>query len=250
MNKRRDWTREELILAINLYCRTPFGKIHNRNPEIIKLAKDISRSPSAVSYKLANFASIDPTLSRKGASNYSKRDLEVWEEFFNDWESLAYESEILRLKYEKTNIVEEIKDKLPEAREKISAVKVRTTQSFFRKTILATYNYQCCITGISVAELLVASHIVPWSRDEKNRMNPSNGLCLNALHDKAFDVGLITISDKYRVIISKYLEKKCILGVECSYFKKFQDQKITLPKRFLPSKDLIKYHREKIFIKE
>ncbi len=86
---RRNWIREELILAINLYCKTPFGRIHNRNPEIIKLANLIDRTPSSVSYKLANFASIDPSLQRKGASNVSKLDIDVWKEFFNDWEKLG-----------------------------------------------------------------------------------------------------------------------------------------------------------------
>jgi putative restriction endonuclease len=39
------WTREELIIAFNLYCKIPFGKIHNRNPEIIELAKILGRTP-------------------------------------------------------------------------------------------------------------------------------------------------------------------------------------------------------------
>src|SRR5271155_4885876 len=57
---RRDWTREELIVAFNLYCKIPFGRIHIRNPLIIELAKAIGRTPSAVSWKLANFARLDP----------------------------------------------------------------------------------------------------------------------------------------------------------------------------------------------
>ena len=65
----KSWTRDELILAINLYCKTPFGRIHIRNPEIIELAKLLNRTPGSVSYKLANFASIDPSLDRKGVSN-------------------------------------------------------------------------------------------------------------------------------------------------------------------------------------
>ena len=90
---RKSWTRGELILAINLYCKTPFGKIHYHNPLIIELAKYLGRTPGSVSYKLANFASIDPSLDRKGASNVSKLDKETWEEFFNDWEKMAFESE-------------------------------------------------------------------------------------------------------------------------------------------------------------
>lgn len=63
---QRLWTREELILAINLYCKIPFGKLHRNNPDIIKLAKLIDRTPNTVSYKLVNFASFDPSLEARG----------------------------------------------------------------------------------------------------------------------------------------------------------------------------------------
>ena len=56
---RRDWSRDELIVAFNLYCKIPFGQIHIRNPLIVELAKVIGRTPSAVSWKLANFARRD-----------------------------------------------------------------------------------------------------------------------------------------------------------------------------------------------
>ena len=74
------WTREELILAINLYCKLPFGRLHRANPDIIHLAKLIHRTPSAVALKLVNFASFDPSLRArgiKGASNASKLDSQI-----------------------------------------------------------------------------------------------------------------------------------------------------------------------------
>ena len=101
MIERKPWTRDELILAINLYCKTPFGKIHVRNPDIIELASNLERTPGSVSYKLANFASIDPSLDRKGASNVSKLDKEVWAEFFDNWDDMAYQSEALMAKFNK-----------------------------------------------------------------------------------------------------------------------------------------------------
>ena len=61
--------------------------------------------------------------------------------------------------------------------------------------VMSAYNGRCCITGLSLSGLLVASHIIPWSHDRDNRVNPRNGLLLSALHDKAFDTGLITIKD-------------------------------------------------------
>lgn len=59
-------------------------------------------------------------------------------------------------------------------------------------------------------ELLIASHIIPWGKDEKNRLNPMNGLLLNALHDKAFENGLITIAEDYTIKISSSCKKKNI----------------------------------------
>ncbi|KHE91565.1 MAG: HNH endonuclease [Candidatus Scalindua rubra] len=243
---RRNWTREELILAINLYCKTPFGRIHNRNPEIIKLAKLIDRTPSSVSYKLANFASIDPSLQRKGASNVSKLDIEVWNEFFNDWEKLAFESEMLLAKYDNNGLTTDIEMFPPEGYDRASIVKTRVNQTFFRKTVLASYNCKCCITGLSLTELLVASHIIPWSKDAKNRLNPRNGLCLNALHDKAFDKGFISISEKFRIIVSSRL-KDSETSPEKELINKYDDQPISLPSRFLPDSEFLSYHRKNIF---
>jgi putative restriction endonuclease len=234
--ERKLWTRDELILAINLYCKTPFGRIHMRNPAIINLAKILGRSPGSVSYKLANFAHIDPTIDRKGAANVSKLDREVWDEFFDDWDAMAFESEIRMAKMTKAESdVMAIKN--GETRNAI--VKVRVNQNFFRKMILSSYNNLCCITGIDNAELLIASHIVPWANDEKNRMNPLNGLCLNALHDRAFDKGLITIDERYKVIVSKKVKHKLLL--------QYDRKSITLPSRFLPDQKFISFHRNNIF---
>ena len=98
---RRDWTREELIVAFNLYCKIPFGRIHIRNPLIIELAKSIGRTPSAVSWKLANFARLDPALQKRniaGASHGARAEIDIWNEFNQDWEKLAFESERLMVK--------------------------------------------------------------------------------------------------------------------------------------------------------
>lgn len=237
----KSWTKDELILAINLYCKTPFGKIHTGNPEIILLANRLNRTPGSISYKLANFASIDPSLPRKGASNVSKLDREVWTDFFENWDEMAYQSEkdFLGEKF-----IDEEAIKIPEGKTREAIVKTRVNQSFFRKTILASYG-ACCITGIPTPELLVASHIIPWSKDEKNRTNPRNGLCLNCLHDRAFDVGLITLSNDFSVIVSPKLKKHPSQQVEI--VTAYEGKRITLPTRFLPDQALLDYHRENIF---
>lgn len=249
-----NWSREELILAFNLYCKTSFGKIHNRNPEIVALAKLLDRSPSAVSWKLANFARLDPSLKDRnivGASHGSKLDQEVWNEFNGNWPRLAFESE--RLFAQKTGQPIEslagidIAD-LPRAgKEREALVRVRVNQGFFRKAVLAAYRYRCCITGLEIPELLNASHIIPWSRDEANRVNPRNGLCLNAFHDRAFDRGLVTITPEFTVKVSPAIMRKAKNSVALDFLARFDGCSVELPGRFVPDPKFIKYHNKHVY---
>jgi putative restriction endonuclease len=248
VSKRKNWTRGELILAFNLYCRTPFGRIHIGNPEIIALADTIGRTPSAVSWKLANFARLDPTLSQRsisGARHGSKEDIKIWREFQNNWEQLTFESQAIVNKPEAVNAEVEASD-FPAGESKETPVRVRLNQTFFRGAVLAAYGSSCCITGINLPELLCASHIVPWSVDAKNRTNPQNGLCLNALHDRAFDRGLITITDDYRVKISRRIG-----DVPQTEMRKmlidFGGVDIRLPAHFRPSTEFLHYHQQHVF---
>ncbi len=248
------WTREELILAFNLYCKIPFGTIHIRNPQIIALAKILGRTPSAVSWKLANLASLDPTLKKRniaGASHGAKLDAEVWEEFNNNWDKLSYESE--RLLAEKLGKpVEKVADidtfDLPKAGiERKAFIKIRVNQSFFRKAVIASYDFKCCITGLGIPELLNASHIVPWSKDEANRVNPRNGLCLNAIHDRAFDRGLLTIMPDFKIKISKLIKRSDTDSAIQDFLLRFDGSEIRLPTRFLPDINFLEHHNKNIF---
>lgn len=247
---RRNWTRDELIIAFNLYCKIEFSKIHHSHPLIIKLAEAINRTPSAVAWKLVNFASLDTSLKKigiKGAQNTSKLDKIIFDEFTNNWENLAYESEMLLrkfLKEEKTNDVN-----FEVGKETIIEVKARVNQSFFRSTILSSYDFTCCITGINIPELLVASHIVPWAKDEKNRINPQNGICLNNLHDKAFDKGLISFDNNFNLMISSEIKKRSKEIHIQKYFLEFEGKPIRLPKRFIPNEQFLTYHNQNIFRK-
>jgi putative restriction endonuclease len=249
-----NWTREELIIAFNLYCKIPFGTIHIRNPQIIALAKTLNRTPSAVSWKLANFARLDPTLQDRniaGASHGSKLDIEVWDEFNSDWEKLGFESE--KLLAQKTGKqVEEVTEietiDLPRAGiERDAVVKIRVNQSFFRKAVLAAYDFKCCITGLGIPELLNASHIIPWSKDEINRVNPRNGLCLNAIHDRAFDRGLLTITPEFKIKISKSINHNNVDGALQDFLFRYDDSEMKMPTRFLPDTNFLEYHNRTIF---
>jgi len=254
MMTRKNWKRQELILAINLYFKIPFGKIHYRNPQIIKLAKLLGRTPSAVSWKLVNFASLDPSLKKrgvKGATHASKLDKEIWNEFFNDWNSLPFESEMLLAKINHTTIEKLnhiIESELPkEGKTRKQIVKIRVNQSFFRRAVLASYNNTCCITGIQQTKLLIAGHIKPWSIDEKNRLNPRNGIAINALHDKAFEAGLITITTDYKVKISSILKNQSDFPPIQDYFLRYENQSIILPSRLLPDREFLLFHNEQKF---
>ncbi|WP_226390795.1 HNH endonuclease [Penaeicola halotolerans] len=248
------WTREELILAINLYCKLPFGRLHRQNPEIINLADLIGRTPSSVAYKLVNFASLDLSLKArgiKGATNASKLDAEIWNEFFNNWDSLPYLSEKLLANLKQTTLekLNDIPDvELPkEGKMREQVIKVRVNQSFFRRSILASYNDTCCITGIQQKEFLIAGHIKPWSIDEKNRLNLQNGIAINALHDKAFETGLMTITTDYKIKISSLLFKQKKSESVEEYFLRYHNKDMILPSRFLPDVNLLKYHNEFCF---
>ncbi|MFA5832406.1 MAG: HNH endonuclease [Bacteroidota bacterium] len=252
--KQNIWTREQTIVAFNLYCKIPFNKVSSNHPEILKISKIIGRSPNSVKMKIGNFGSFDPELKKRGIvglSNSSKLDKEVWDEFNMNWENLVFESESIIAKYAKKTLGELIGldlENLPKGKEREAIVKTRINQSFFRSTILSSYNQKCCITGISVPQLLVASHIVPWSKNENIRLDPRNGLCLNSLHDRAFDHGFITITTDYKIIVSKELTanyKKDKLTQE--YFLSFNNKSINMPDRFLPKKEYLDYHYENIF---
>src|SRR3989338_1517737 len=101
---RKSWSRKESIAAFNLYCKIPFSKIHYKHPEIIALASLLGRTPSSITLKLVNFASLDPALKKRhisGMKHISKRDEEIWNEFYGNPEGLAYESEVLLARYRK-----------------------------------------------------------------------------------------------------------------------------------------------------
>ncbi len=255
---QRLWTREELILAVNLYSKLPFGKFHKSNPEVKKLADLIGRTPSSVGFKLGNLASFDPMLQArgiKGASNASKLDREIWDEFYGNIDSLAFESELLRAKKElrsPDSILENEPDLneilAKKGKEREALVKVRVNQNFFRQMVLAAYDSTCCITGLQQEEFLVAGHIKRWADDEKNRMNPHNGIAINALHDKAFEKGYITITPDYLIKVSSKLKKKAASEKVEELFLQYDGKPIHEPKKFWPEPEFLKYHNDSIFL--
>lgn len=251
--KRTNWTREETIIAFNVYCKIPFKDSNSRHPEVVKHAKIIGRTPSAFNMKIGNFGRLDPRLREKGISGLShgsKMESNVWDEFHGNWEKLIYESEQLIAKLSGKRVESALDidaDNLPQGRERERVVRERVNQGFFRKAILSSYDQKCCITGLDQTELLVASHIVPWKQNAQERLNPQNGLCLNALHDKAFDRGLITVSTDYQVVLSSTIRRLEAGEAVKNFLVKFHGKKISTPEKFAPKKEFLKYHNNEIF---
>lgn len=235
MPKRDSWQRNELLIALKLYCELPFGKMHSRNPEIQRYAEILGRTPSALAMKLTNFASLDPQITatgRRGLSGASKADREIWDEMTSDWPRLAKEVSEIQSALPGPNL--KAKQYLTEqdytGRTRTTLTKSRIGQDFFRKAVLSAYEFRCCITGLQMPALLVASHIIPWRDDESIRLNPRNGLCLSAIHDRAFDQGLIAISDDFRLLLSPRIQKMKATPYLASTFSFYEGEQIALPK--------------------
>ena len=251
------WTREELILAFNLYLKLPFGKLHSRTPQIVELANITGRTANSIAIRLTNFASCDPFHQERGVKGMigGKAQCQpIWDEFFKNKEALIFESE--RILAEKENLTIEAKfdDLLIDIKDlkgemKLREVKTRVNQNVFRQIVLANYSNKCAITGIDLPELLFASHIVPWAKNENERLNPENGICFSALYDKAFVKGLIAINENFKIILSKDLKKKSKQDYYSKYFLPLENQEIAKPQKYTPNKEFIKYHLDTIFEK-
>ena len=93
----------------------------------------------------------------------------------------------------------------------------------------------------------MASHIIPWSVNKEERLNPENGICLSALYDKAFDKGYIGITEKHEIIISADLKKKHKEEYYSKYFSFLQGSKLILPQKYKPNRHFLQYHLDIVF---
>lgn len=251
------WSKDELILAFNLYLKIPFGKMHSRNPDIIHFSNVLGRTANSIALRLVNFASVDPYHLNRGVVGMkggSKQVQPIWDEFFNNKEALIFESERILAERENQTIETKFNDLLFDIKDlkgetKLREVKTRVNQNVFRQIVVANYSGKCAVTGIDIPELLFASHIVPWAENENERLNPENGICLSALYDKAFDKGFIAISENYELLISTDLKKKSKHDYYAKYFSSLENEKIKMPQRYLPNKEFLQYHLDTIFVK-
>lgn len=245
----RNWTELELLIAMNLYCRLPFGQCNSRNKLVNEVAGKMNRTAGSISRKLGNIASLDPRHRARGVGglpNSSKLDREVWAEFQNNWSAMAEKSEAaFETLMEGAVSIQPVPEiEQPSGPSEVERMaRTRRLQTFFRNVVLSSYENRCALTGVAVPQLLVASHIIPWSKNEGRRADPTNGLCLNALHDKAFDRHLITFDEDFRLVVSGFLTKFDVPEFQSINFAKLEGATLTLPHRFAPDPRALEEHR-------
>lgn len=252
------WTEEQITVVLYEYCRRPFGQFSGTKPFIEELGRLLHRSPGAIVRKVGNLAHFDPQMMARGVGGLehtAKLDKVVWDKYFGHWDQLAYDAELLIAKFKEKDLEESLEESLsidlstlPKGKERKQEVIHRINQDFFRRTVLSSYRNRCCITGLNNPKLLEASHIVGWRKDEENRTNPQNGLCLNILFHKAYDENLLGISPDYEIFISERFFCTPLNGIDEStvnYISNFNHQKLILPRRFYPDRDLLAKHFEK-----
>lgn len=245
----RDWTEHELLIVMSLYCRLPFGQCNSRNKLVNEVASKMSRTAGSVSRKLGNIASLDPRHQARGVGglpNSSKLDRRIWEEFQSDWSTMANKSEAVfeDLMGGMVSGAAITEPEIPSGPSEVErTTKLRRLQTFFRNAVLSSYDNRCALTEFAVPQLLIASHIIPWSDDESRRADPTNGLCLNVLHDKAFDHHLITFDEDFRLVVSSTLKKGNITEFQSVNFEKLEGTRLTLPHRFAPDPFALETHR-------
>ena len=237
---------------MNLYCRLSFGQFDQSNGQIQLVAEKMGRTPGSLSMKLCNLASLDSYHQQRGIAGLkgaSNLDRKVWNDFQQDWAIMADRSEAAHEALMQGQVPAHTEpSKLPTAPEGPTEVqrqiKVRRVQIFFRKAILGSYESRCALTDLAVPELLVASHIIGWGQNESRRADPTNGICLNALHDKAFDRYLLTFDEDYRVVVSSVLKSREAPEFQSYNFGRLEGKQLRLPHRFLPDSDALSEHRE------
>jgi putative restriction endonuclease len=254
---RMRWTRDELLVALNLYHKLTFGQMHSRQPAIIALAEKLGRGPNSLAMKLCNFASLDPALKMrgiKGLSGASTLDRTVWAEFHSNLAEAAPASEAAFRKLFDADEASEVevtpKDgvrirKVPDGPTEFkTTVKVRRGQEYFRQAVLNNFAGRCGVCGLAVRELLIASHILPWGKFEAERLNVCNGLCLSRLHDAAFDNWLISFDENLRLLLSPRLKSELPQRTVAENFGVFAGEPLKLPRdAVLPEPKFLAMHR-------
>lgn len=248
-----------MLVALNIYDKLPFGKYHKGHPLIIDMSRKMGRSPSSLAMKLSNFASLDPFHAARGVHGLpkvTKGDVAFWQAYRSEHDSLALEGEALFMSLcgddgvlavspgHKPRITTEYAGPT----EKYQPQKVRIGQRFFRQAVLNAYGGRCAVTGLSVRDLLVASHIIPWSEAAGHRLDPRNGIALNALHDRAFDLHLITFDADLKLLCAPSLKDHYTEPAIAQHFQAYEGHPLRVPAEAMgPKPEYLAHHRRLFF---
>lgn len=107
------WTREECVLALDLFVRAGRKQVDKKRPEIVELSRCLQilpiyppsergkpfRNPGSVALKLGNFCALDPACPGQGRPNVSTLDQKVWSEFEHDEPGLRAEADAIRRRF-------------------------------------------------------------------------------------------------------------------------------------------------------
>ncbi len=95
----------------------------------------------------------------------------------------------------------------PTITERSGLVTSRVGQGAYRKRIIHRWEYKCAVTNFNKLDILIASHIVPWSQStDTERLDVHNGILLSPTYDALFDKHLITFDTKGKIILSGNIE--------------------------------------------
>lgn len=240
----KPWTEDEFILALELYFRIPFGSISKTNPDIIKLAKLIGRTPSSVGMRLCNYAHLDPNLEADGLSGGGKNCKIYWDKFADNLPQLKIAATQSRIR-----LIENVDISASIQRIREVDRLVEDMYDFqFQDIILANYSQRCAITGMAIPSLVTGCHIIPSSVDDEVNLKADNGICLTVLHAKAFVEGLIGIDTDYRLHISPALKQYAFENGYATNFKRYDNQKLSFNKVISkPNPEYLDWHMNTIY---
>lgn len=235
------WSKDELILALNLYLAQ--GLLDDHSAEVIALSDalrrlaivkpsnpEVFRNPNGIAMKLGNFAALDPEYNGKGLRAGGKRDREVWNEFAHAPAKLAAAvKEILDQQNTHNMISELLEDEssrfapehISDTRTRlVTSIVYRRGQELFRRILLKAYEGRCAFSGYDAADALEAAHILAYMGKESNHV--SNGLLLRADLHTLFDLGLIAVQPETMTIaVSETLRR--------TNYARFNGKQLRLP---------------------
>ena len=259
------------MMAFALYIILKPSECDDKGLDVQRLASFLHRTPSSVTLKIWNIAAYDANRKargRVGMKHGSKLDSQVWQWYAEDPDAFMEQClDLLRqalLQADANNFNPAplapdryspfetatallIAEHAPAGEERPVTTLQRVNQSYFRNSLLRNYHDTCCITGLQIPELLIASHIKPWKASTPTEKTAaSNGLLLNAFHDRAFDQGLISIDDDYRIMVNH--DKVQHSDINDKWLYDFEGLEIALPTISKPSHEFIEYHHKHIFL--